>query len=74
MAVCRFLQKRRQGSLENLPISNKLITGFGTVIVLMILCIGVSIFNAKTLLTQLDLYDDDTLPMVHQAGFGFHIG
>ncbi len=48
--------------MKNLSISNKLIVGFGIVLILMILSIVTSIFNVTTLSTQLDLYGDNTVP------------
>ncbi len=57
--------KRERGNLfKNLTVNMKLITGFGIVLVLMMVSIGVSMFSINNMVEQIELYGDKTVPNI----------
>lgn len=48
--------------MKNLTISKKLIAGFGTVLILMILSAGLALFSISSLGGQIGLYSQYTVP------------
>lgn len=50
--------------MKNLSISKKLIVGFGIVLILMLLTVAVAVFSIGSIIAQVDLYKEYTVPNI----------
>jgi len=58
------ISRERGNIFKNLTISMKLITGFGIVLVLMMISIGMAMFSINKLVSQVELYGEHTVPNI----------